>query len=349
MARITVIGAGIAGCWQALALARDGHAVRLVERSAAPFETAASRLAGAMLAPFCEGEAAEPWITELGRASIALWREAFPEVAANGSLVVALPRDVGELPRFARMTGGHRLIGCEEIAALEPALAGRYGQALFYPQEGHLEPARAIAALLARLQEAGVEMAFGEAWNPDALRPGAATDYSIDCRGMTAKADLPQLRGVRGEMLVAETAELTLSRPVRLLHPRFPLYIVPWSGSRFMIGATVIESSDCGPVTLRSALDLLGAAYALHPAFGEARVISFGADVRPAFPDNAPRIVLRGRHIYVNGLYRHGFLLAPVLAGLVARYIKDGTVRQDVFVEDYGEWRESGNPGAHPG
>jgi glycine oxidase len=347
MARITVIGAGIAGFWQALALARDGHAVRLVEQSAAPFETAASRLAGAMLAPFCEGEAAEPWITELGRSSIALWREAFPETSANGSLVVALPRDVGESLRFARMTGGHRLIGGEEIAALEPALGGRYGQALFYPQEGHLEPARAITALLARLRDAGVEMEFGAAWSPGTLRSGAV-DYVIDCRGMAAQPDLPNLRGVRGEMLVVETAELTLSRPVRLLHPRFPLYIVPWAGSRFMIGATVIESGDRGAVTLRSALDLLGAAYALHPAFGEARIVSFSADVRPAFPDNAPRIVLRGRHIYVNGLYRHGFLLAPVLAGLVARYIKDGTVRQDVFVEDYGEWRASGNPGAHP-
>jgi glycine oxidase len=347
MARITVIGAGIAGLWQALTLARDGHDVRLIERSAAPFETAASRLAGAMLAPFCEGEAAEPWITELGRDSIALWREAFPETAANGSLVVALPRDIGELSRFARMTGGHRLIGGDEIAGLEPALAGRYGQALFYAQEGHLEPAKAIDALLQALREARAELVFGTAWD-GAPAQESASDFIIDCRGMAAQADLPGLRGVRGEMLVVETGEVTLSRPVRLLHPRFPLYVVPWSAGRFMIGATVIESGDRGPVTLRSALDLLGAAYALHPAFGEARLISFGADVRPSFPDNAPRIILRGRHIYVNGLYRHGFLLAPVLAGLVARYIKDGTVRQDVFVENYSEWRASGRSGAHP-
>jgi glycine oxidase len=111
----------------------------------------------------------------------------------------------------------------------------------------------------------------------------------------------------------------------------------------------VIESGDGGPVTLRSALDLLGTAYALHPAFGEARIVRFGADLRPSFPDNAPRIVIRGRHIYVNGLYRHGFLLAPVLAGLVARYIRDGTVRQDVFIENYSEWRAAGDAGTHAG
>ena len=348
MAKIAVIGAGIAGLWQALSLAGEGHAVRLIERSPAPFESAASRLAGAMLAPFCEGESAEPWITELGREALPLWREMFPETAQNGSLVLAMPRDMSELSRFSAMTTGHRRIGVEEIAVLEPVLAGRYGQALFYPEEGHLEPARAFAALLARLGASGVETQLGAERDPATISRDEA-DWVIDCRGMGARADLPALRPVRGEMLVIETGEVTLARPARLLHPRFSLYIVPWSQNRFMIGATVIESGDSGPVTLRSALDLLGTAYALHPAFGEARIVRFAADLRPAFADNAPRIIIRGRHIYVNGLYRHGFLLAPVLAGLVARYIRDGTVRQDVFIENYSEWRAAGDARADAG
>ncbi len=148
-------------------------------------------------------------------------------------------------------------------------------------------------------------------------------------------------------MAVIETDEIALSRPIRLLHPRSPLYVVPWGDHRFMVGATVIESADGGAVTLRSALDLLGAAYALHPAFGEARLLHFAADLRPAFPDNAPHILPQGRHVYVNGLYRHGFLLAPVLAELVARYIRDGTKRQDVFIENYGEWRAAADAKAH--
>lgn len=344
MATITVIGAGISGLWQALRLAGEGHRVRLIERSPTPFAAAASRLAGAMLAPYCEGEGAEPWITELGLLSEPLWREVFPETACHGSLVVALPRDLGELSRFSRMTGGHRRVGAEAIAELEPALEGRFGQALYYRDEGHLEPAHALAALLRRLGELGVETVFGADCDPATLTD---VDWIIDCRGMGARADLPALRGVRGEMLVVETSEVRLSRPVRLLHPRFPLYIVPWKGGRFMIGATVIESGENGAVTLRSALDLMGAAYALNPAFGEARLVKFAADVRPAFPDNAPRIILNGRQIYVNGLYRHGFLLAPVLAGLVARYIREGAVRQDVFIENYREWRDAGIAGQH--
>jgi len=98
-----------------------------------------------------------------------------------------------------------------------------------------------------------------------------------------------------------------------------------------MIGATVIESDDDGPATVRSALELLGSAYALHPAFGEAQILDLGAGVRPAFADNVPKIVVRGRTIHVNGLYRHGFLLAPVLAELVADYLATGAVDDRVF------------------
>jgi len=91
-----------------------------------------------------------------------------------------------------------------------------------------------------------------------------------------------RLRGVRGEMLILRTPDVSLSRPVRLLHPRFPLYAVPRADMQFMIGATMIESQSAGPVTARSMMELLGAAYALHPAFGEAEIVETGVGVRPA-------------------------------------------------------------------
>jgi glycine oxidase len=159
-------------------------------------------------------------------------------------------------------------------------------------------------------------------------------DLVIDCRGLAAREDLPTLRGVRGERIVVRSRDVSLERPVRLLHPRFPLYAVPWGDGRYMIGATVIESEEAGPITLRSALELLSAAYALDPAFGEAEILAFGAAARPAFPNNRPRIIARERYIYVNGLYRHGFLLAPVLAELVAAFIATGVQDPEVFVAD---------------
>jgi glycine oxidase len=122
-----------------------------------------------------------------------------------------------------------------------------------------------------------------------------------------------------------------LARPVRLLHPRHSLYVVPWGGGTYMLGATSIESDDSGPVSVKSALDLLGMAYALHPAFGEARVISLDAGVRPSFPSNLPRIVLERDVIRVNGMYRHGFLLAPVLAEMVAAHLRGLPVDRSLF------------------
>jgi len=107
---------------------------------------------------------------------------------------------------------------------------------------------------------------------------------------------------------------------------------VPWGDGLFMLGATVIESDDAGSVTVRSALELLGSAYALHPAFAEAEIVEMGAGVRPAFADNVPRIVVRGPSIHVNGLFRHGFLLAPALAIRVADYLETGAVDNRVFV-----------------
>ena len=346
MADILIIGAGITGLWQALTLAEGGHKVRLIDKSPEPFACAASRLAGAMLAPFCESEAAEPLIAELGLGALPLWRKAYPALIQQGSLVLAPPRDLPELARFARMTTNFERVGGERIASLEPALAGRYSQGLFYASEAHVAPGVAMPALLALARQAGASVEFGVSSDGETAE---GFDHIIDCRGMGASAELPALRGVRGEMAVIETDEIALHRPVRLLHPRLPFYIVPWPSNRFMLGATLIESGDRGPATLRSALDLLGLAYTLHPAFGEARIVSFGADVRPSFPDNAPKIVIRGRHLLVNGLYRHGFLLAPSLAALVAHYIRDGTKREDVFVEDRGERPAAGNRRPHSG
>lgn len=322
---VTVVGAGVVGLWQALLLARAGHDVHLIEQAdtGSPTLQAASRYAGAMLAPDCEAEAAPALVRDLGRVAVALWREAYPAVIANGSLVVAANRDARELVRYARATQHHTLLNRPALAALEPDLAERFDQALFYGGEAHMSAPDALAFLLAAVQAAGARVSFGTRYDPQA----ALQSTVIDCRGYAARDELPKLRGVRGERVIVKTRDVSLQRPVRLLHPRVPLYIVPWSDHHFMIGATVIESDDAGPMTLRSALELLGAAYAVHPGFAEASIIELGAGVRPAWPDNIPRVHIEnaGQMIRVNGAYRHGFLLAPILAQAVASYLADGT------------------------
>jgi len=325
---IAIRGAGIVGLWQALTLARAGHDVTVHERSTVPFTEACSPYAGAMLAPRCEEESADPVVRELGLRSIALWLETYPGTIANGSLVVAPPRDRTLLDRFARMTRGSERLDEAALIEIEPDLGSRFTTALYYPGEAHLAPDAALAFLLAEVKAAGGRLILGEG------EPPSGADLVIDCRGLAAKDRLPTLRGVRGERLVVRARDVALSRPVRLLHPRFPLYAVPWGDGLFMIGATVVESEETGPVSVRSALELLSAAYALDPAFGEAEIVTLGAGARPAFPDNRPRIITANGYIYVNGLYRHGFLLAPALAELVATYIETGATDPEVFLAD---------------
>jgi glycine oxidase len=140
-------------------------------------------------------------------------------------------------------------------------------------------------------------------------------------------------------MLLLRLPELHLTRPVRVLHPRMPLYVVPREPGLYMVGATVIESDEATRISARSMLELLSAAYALHPAFGEAQIVEIGTGVRAAFPDNLPRLRRAGGALHVNGLYRHGFLLAPALARRAAEALLEGRHFPEVMDEDPGERR----------
>ena len=318
---ITIAGAGIVGLWQALTLAKRGHRVRLYERSSVPFTESSSQWGGAMIAPECESESAPQIVRDLGRQSLALWRATYSGMMENGTLVVAAVRDRSELTRFQRMTENHQLLHATRLEALEPQLADKFDAALYFAGEAHMDAGIALVALLAKVQAAGVDVRLGQ------FHAREDGDTLIDCRGMAAAADIPGLRGVRGERIVVHAPEVNLSRPVRLLHPRQPIYVVPQGGGAYVIGATVVEREDEGAVTVRSALELLGSAFALHPGFAEASIRHLGAGVRPAFADNTPRILIEesARTIRVNGMYRHGFLLAPIMAEAVAAYFADGT------------------------
>lgn len=313
--KITVLGAGVAGLTAALFCARRGATVEIVEKREQP-GLGCSWYAGGMIAPWCERESADPLICDLGQEALRFWTEDVPVATRAGSLVVAPARDASELRRFARRTSHYETLDSDQLGALEPDLGGRFSSALFFPAEAHLEPRRAVSALFEALSGMeNVSFRFG------AERPADEDGWTIDARGLAASDRLPDLRGVKGEMVVLRTREVTLSRPVRLVHPRTPVYIVPRPDNLFMVGATMVENEERGRITARGLLELLGAAYTLHPAFAEAEVVETGCDLRPAFPDNLPRVVQEGRRVHINGLFRHGFLLSPALARQAAEII----------------------------
>jgi glycine oxidase len=326
MSDVTIIGAGVAGLWAARSCLARGLTPRLIDRAGPPGPHGCSWWAGGMLAPECEGATAGQLVVIHGRGAADLWADV-TRVTRNGTLVLAPERDRRELDRFAARTDGQTACDAAAIAALEPDLAGHHRRGLFFAAEAHLDPRLALADLARTLSDAGVVVEAGEA------EPATLSGPVIDCRGLAAADDLPGLRGVRGEMIVLHSDEITLSRPVRLLHPRHPLYVVPRAGGLFMLGATQIESAARGRVTARSALELLSAAYALDPRFAEAEIVEMGADLRPAFADHLPRVLRRGHILHLNGLFRHGFLMAPALAEQAAEYLSTGKTG-DLFDED---------------
>ncbi len=332
--RVTIIGAGVAGLVCAAEFHDQGHAVTVIAKSTEIGSDSCSWFAGGMLAPWCEGESAEEPVVRLGQEAIGWWERHVSTVHRKGTLVLSHTRDATELRRFARRTEAFDTIDQDQIDTLEPNLAGRFRQGLFFAAEGHLNPRQTLIELAEKLQKKGVVFHLGQ----DAKDVKVAADITVDARGLAARDQLQDLRGVKGEMLVVRSRDINLKRPIRLLHPRIPLYIVPRGDGVHMIGATMIESDERGGISVRSTLELLSAAYALHPAFGEAEILEPGVDARPAFPDNLPRVRRRGKTVYVNGLYRHGFLLSPAIARMAvasATMPEDALEPKPEFVEDY--------------
>ncbi|WP_427312333.1 FAD-dependent oxidoreductase [Cupriavidus sp. H39] len=338
---VAILGAGLAGRLAAWLLVRSGARVALVERAGPDGAGSAAYVAAAMLAPLAESAIAERRIVDLGVASVDLWRAWLAELPEpvffqeDGTLVVWHARDRAEMSLF---TSRVRAVAPPELVAqrlraldaagvgeAEPALAGRFPQGLLLAGEGQLDNRGALRALLSCAVSEGVHCVWeaGEVEADTLPMLGIRADVVLDCRGLGARAawpaqpggTTPGLRGLRGEVVRVHAPDVKLHRPVRLLHPRYPIYIAPKPNDLYVIGATELESEDDSPMSVRSALELLSAAHSLHPAFGEARVLELNVQRRPTRPDHLPaiRVDQHARVVRVNGLYRHGFLIAPAV------------------------------------
>jgi glycine oxidase len=325
--RVAILGFGLVGRVAALMLHDKAH-LSVYEASDEHASNSAGALAAAMLAPLAESVICEADLAHLGLQSMAMWPSLLAKLSEPvffqqaGTLVVAHTQDKGDLDSFSQRLKpleGHiaHTVSSEQIHDLEPELAGRFHQGLYLPCEGQLDNLAFYRSSFAYLQKTNVEFHFNCQIKFSAQRQnvigGQEFDWVIDCRGLGAQTESEDLRGVRGEVARVYAPEVELKRPVRLMHPRYPIYIAPKPNNEFVIGATEIESQDKGSITVRSTLELLSAAYTVHSGFAEARVMAMKAGLRPAFSDNRPRIDRHAHVIRINGLYRHGYLLAPAV------------------------------------
>ncbi len=327
----------------AVQLARAGHKVELFDADGPQAEGAAARVAAAMLAPLAESAVAQASVVRMGLHALARWPALIAQLdqpvffQQEGSLVLWYRQDAAEAARFTHQLSAMRssiaklpamqALDAAAIARLEPALGSRFTQGLFLPGEGQLDNRQLLSALLHQLEKLQVRLHWHSPRDPGDFAPGQSgqPDWVFDCRGLGARGQWPAVRGVRGEIIRVHAPEVALTRPTRLMHPRYPLYIVPKPDHLFVIGATEIESDDLSPASVRSTLELLSAAYTVHSGFAEARIVEIATQCRPALPDNLPAIRTLGpRVLQINGLFRHGFMIAPALLDVVMEWVSDG-------------------------
>ncbi len=340
-----VLGAGLMGRLLACELARIGHAVTLYEAAGPDAQGAAARVAAAMLAPLAESAITEAPVVTMGQYALKRWPELLAQLEQpvffqqEGTLILWHRQDAAEASRFSHQLTTTQAqipslpqaqtVHADRIAELEPALANRFTQGLYLADEGQLDNRQLLSALLHQLTLLRVNLNWNTPRNVTDFAPGqpGQPDWVFDCRGLGAHGDWQQLRGVRGEVIRLHAPEVHLTRPVRLIHPRYPLYIAPKPDHVFVIGATEIESQDLSPASVRSTLELLSAAYAVHSGFAEARILEIATQCRPTLPDNLPRMQHLGpRTLQINGLYRHGFLVAPAVLDAVMEQVQSGSI-----------------------
>ena len=317
--RVAIVGAGLMGRLLGWRLTKAGHSATLFERAKAERPRSAAHVAAAMIAPLSELPDADPEVVELASASLPVWPRWLAELDVShrfdGAIAVAHRTDEALLDAFERILRTRsndppRRLDLSDLNDLEPALAPAFARGLFLPGEGWIDNRALLDALGNRCGEIRYRQAVDLDGDPLVIRrPGF--DAWVDCRG--ADADEPGLRGVRGEVVRLRAPEVSLSRPIRLMHPRYQLYVAPRGNGDYVLGATQIESDSRAGVTVRSALELLSAAFSLHTGFAEAEILSLEVGLRAAFDDNAPRVYWRDGVLRVNGLYRHGFLAAPAV------------------------------------
>lgn len=212
------------------------------------------------------------------------------------------------------------------------------GSAWLLPHEGQIDTVQAMTAMTAAATKLGVTWRWGESvtslaqgviettpFGLSSSKPVSQLkfDWVFDVRGTGARPDLSvrgedteitsRVRGVRGEIFWLHAPNVELQRPIRLLHPRHRVYLVPRGGNRIVVGASEIESEDRSPISLRSTVELLAAAHSVIPELAEARIIHSETNLRPALPDNLPLMEISDGITRINGLFRHGWLIAPAL------------------------------------
>lgn len=332
---IGIVGSGIVGLLVGYKFSKKGHKVTIFEKQDEKNLKNCSLTAAGMLSPFCELIHSDKRIFDLSIDSINRWKNIVKDLnhkvffKTKGSLLVASNDDQEELETICSRINSYSgssfsPITNSKLRKLESAIDSTDLKGIFFKEEGQIDSEHIINSLAKYLVENNSIINYGIEVkeiknNTVELEDGVikAFDRVIECSGLGSQKKEGSIRGVRGEIIKVFAPGIKILRPIRLNHYRYPIYIAPREEGIFLIGATEIESEDFSPVSVRSAIELLNSSIVICKRFSEARIISMSSDCRPAYSDNLPHLEIKEDYISVNGLFRHGYLLSPLISDLV--------------------------------
>lgn len=278
-----IAGMGIMGRLLALALHNAGWQVTLFDQGSG--DTNCSLAAAGLLTPLSELDRASLLIFYLGQESIQTgWPrilEQLPEESIyfqqSGTIVLCHPRDQAEWVHFSqRIANQHpeSSLHCHPVTnatlrQLEPELT-KFETAYYFPDEAHIDCQSLMPALKRYFDNNKITVHLNTrilSISPKLMTSQTGShhfDMVFDCRGLGAHSTFNNLRALRGELIWLYAPDVQLQRPIRFLHPRYSLYIVPRPGNNYLVGASEIEANDYSPISVRTTLELLTAVFYLH-------------------------------------------------------------------------------------
>lgn len=327
---VLVIGAGVNGLFSALALARRGLSVCLLDRGGLATE---STWAGAgILSPLLPWDYG-PEVNALSERARALWPDSIgelarvartdPEYRACGMLAldVAAPdralawcRDHGWRVEQAPAPGGHTGLWLPDVAqARNPRLAQALGEAC----------AAAGVRILTDTEVTELEVADARVRAVRTREGRLCAERYVIAAGAWSQALLGSWAGaldiqpVRGQILLFQ------GTPGQLRHIVFRggHYLVPRRDGMVLAGSTLEYAGFDKAVTESARNELLAFALDIAPDLGAAALARHWAGLRPGSPGNVPTISVHPDlgNLYLNsGHFRYGVTMAPASAELLA-------------------------------
>ena len=349
---VAVLGGGIIGAALAEELTRRGARVCLIERHTIGCE--ASKAAAGILSAQSDLEAPDAffdlcqasmqlypaWVTHLQRRS-----QGAIGYHVDGILFLALTRE--GLRRMAARQRWQRRLGyrverwsAPEVRRREPRIGHQPKAGFFFPDDAQLDNVALMEALAIACRRAGVAVwerttvrrllvRRGAVAGVQTSRGACQADVVVNCLGSWAflggsRIRLPRIVPAKGQMLAFEAP----ARFLRHVVMSEAAYGVQRRNGALIVGSTVEFVGFDKRVTLEGMSAILsGFQRIIRPealsacAFRESWV-----GLRPCSPDRLPVLGptrLPGLYVAI-GHFRHGILLAPMTAKVMADLILDG-------------------------